>query len=228
MKKLFLLLALILPLCLGVAYADDLDLSFVRENTDYYEMDVEIEDGTAFAFIESTLTASDLAFIHKYDSQTKYSYTQFDILVVDYLSATDAYPVNRLWIYYNADNNHQYINAVTFTIDGTKYTFSDVADAERYTQPDGVYRESLLIKFDYDNLEFLAALERLIPDDLNDLESVQIPMTLHGLEDLEVTLDQSFMLDFIIFRLALLNTNSFDYMGETNGTPMKMTEGLVQ
>lgn len=170
----------------------------------------------------------DLDFVHKYDSQTKYSFTQFDILVIDYLSPAKAYPVHRLWIYYSADNYHQYITAVTFNINGTKYTFSGVADASRYEVTDGVYQESLLIKFDWDNLDFLAALEKLIPEDLDNLDSIKIPMTLHGVEDITVDLDGRFLLDFMFIRLAMLNTNSTNFLDKADGTSLKVTEGLVE
>lgn len=228
MKKLCMLLALLLCVCLVTASAEEYDLSFVRENSKYYELDVEIEDGTGFAFVESVMQPGDLDFVHKYDSQTKYSFTQFDILVIDYLSPAKAYPVHRLWIYYSADNYHQYITAVTFNINGTKYTFSGVADASRYEVTDGVYQESLLIKFDWDNLDFLAALEKLIPEDLDNLDSIKIPMTLHGVEDITVDLDGRFLLDFMFIRLAMLNTNSTNFLDKADGTSLKVTEGLVE
>ena len=228
MKKLCMLLALLLCVCLVTASAEEYDLSFVRENSKYYELDVEIEDGTGFAFVESVMQPGDLDFVHKYDSQTKYSFTQFDILVIDYLSPAKAYPVHRLWIYYSADNYHQYITAVTFNINGTKYTFSGVADASRYEVTDGVYQESLLIKFDWDNLDFLAALEKLIPEDLDNLDSIKIPMTLHGVEDITVDLDGRFLLDFMFIRLAMLITKSSNFLVKADGSSLKVTEGLVE
>lgn len=106
-------------------------------------MDVDVENDVAF--IESALGASGRAYVHKYDSSTRYSTTQFDILVLEYLQ-TSAYPIFRLWINYCADDAYMNITSVSFYVEDQKYTFSGIADAERYTHDENGYVERLLIK----------------------------------------------------------------------------------
>lgn len=221
MKKLSLLLAvLLLFTCCGSALAEDFDLSFVRSKTSLYEIDVEIEDD--IAFIDSTLSASDRSFVHKYESSTRYSTTEFDMLVIQYLKST-AYPVFRLWITYCADNDYLNINAVTFTIGDKKYTFTDIADTDWYVHDEKGYVEQVLIKFDLNNTDFLLALEGLLPETLEEFDGITIPMTLHGREDIQVELGGGFLLDFFVMEQAMIKSNGVGYFEKAHGSPLKIT-----
>lgn len=228
MKKLSLALVLVM-LCsiFTPALAATYDMSYVRSNPDVYTIDVETDGGDSYAFIETQLTTADLSYSHKYDSTVKYSSTRFDILVLDYMSSS-AYPVHRLWIRYNTETKHQYFNAVTFTINGVDYTFTDVGDTDRCTFDGTTYRESLLIKFGWDNLSFLVALEKIMPDTVEELDLVQIPMTLHGTEDIHVMLGGEFLMDFVFFRRAFLESNGSDFLDKADTTPMTVNDPNAQ
>lgn len=223
MKKLSFILALVLMLsCLSCAFADDFDLTIVRENPGIYTLDVDTEDDVAF--VETTLDAARRSFTHKYESTYRYSNTQFDILVIDYLTSSPR-PVHRLWITYCADDNYMNITGVSFEVGGKKYTFSDIADPDWYEKDENGYLERVLIKFDMDNLDFLIALEDAIPRDLHQLADAEpITMTLHGRENITVSLGEGFMLDFLLSKVALFETNATDYLSQTTGSPMKVTD----
>ena len=216
MKKLSLMLVLVL-LCsiFTSAMAESFSLSYIRSKPDWYE----IEDKGDHAFVSSKLTPADLCFHHKYDSTVKYSRTYFDMLVLDYNTASP-YPVNRLWLVYNTEDGFQNFDSVTFHINGTDYTFTGVGNADRRTIDNGTYRESLLIKFDWSNLSFLSAVEKLIPDSYEELEKIKISVTLHGKEDIEIELGGMFIMDFMFFREAMFETNAVDYLDKADGNPL--------
>lgn len=219
MKKLYALVALLLCVCLaGTACADIIDLSYV-EDSPLLTLDVESHGDMDVAFIESTLSVSARSFVHKYESETKYSHTFFDILITDYRDSSQEDSAHRLWIYYHADNGYQNIDSVTFNVAGTRYTFTGVSSPSRCEYEDGVYEERLLIKFSVSNMSFLSALEQLIPTD-GSMPDADITMTLHGKEDITVELGSGFMLDFMGLRLAMLNTDCANGLRTTTGTPM--------
>lgn len=216
MKKLSLALVLVLICSLFTsAMAETFSLSYVRSKTDWYE----IADQGSHAFVSSKLTPAELCFHHKYDSTVKYSRTYFDMLVVDYNTASE-YPVNRLWLVYNSENGFQNFDSVTFHINGTDYTFTGVGNADRRTVDNGTYRESLVIKFGWDNLTFLSALEKLIPSEFEELDNIKISVTLHGKEDIEIELGGMFIMDFMFFREAMFKTNAVDYLHKADTTPL--------
>lgn len=222
MKKLVsLCLAIVCLLACMPVHAAEMDLSFVRENENIFTIDVDVENDVAF--VESKLSVADRAFVHQYDSSTRYSSTQFDVLVLDYLKSS-AYPIYRLWITYCADDAYLNITSVSFIIGDQKYTFSDIADADWYTHDDKGYREQVLIKFDEDTLKFLAALEDLTPTSFDDFEGYKLKMILHGREDVEVELGRGFGLDFFCTSKALINIGGLDFLEKCNGSTLKVTD----
>ncbi|MBR4080887.1 MAG: hypothetical protein IKK21_03770 [Clostridia bacterium] len=221
MKKLVsLCLAVLMLLTCLPASAAEMDLSHIRQNTEVFTMDVDVDNDVAF--IESTLSASSRAYVHKYDSSTRYSTTHFDILVLEYLQ-TSAYPIFRLWITYCADDAYMNITSVSFYVEDQKYTFSGIADAERYLHDENGYVERLLIKFNEESLDFLAALERQAPDNYDDFDQYNIKMVLHGREDIEVELGKGFGLDFFAMVTAFINIGGLDYLEKCSGSTMKVT-----
>ena len=94
----------------------------------------------------------------------------------------------------------QNMNSVSFIVDGKKYTFSGIADAEWYVHDENGYVEYLLMKFGMENLSFLAALERVFSDANDGSSAFQAArnascrMILHGCEDIEVELGAGFSL----------------------------------
>ena len=218
MKKLSLILALVMLLgCFGGAFAEDFNLNFVRENSNLYTIDVDSSRG--IAFIESGLTAKDRSFVHKYESSTRYSSTKFDMLVIDY-GTSSQYPVCRLWVNYMSDTGYQNIKAVTFNVNGQQFTFTDIDDPDFMEHDEDGYIERVLIKFDLDNLDFLIALEKMLPDEFEGFDTIKISMTLHGDEDITVELGRGFMLDFFLLQQAILECNAVGEMSKTNGSPM--------
>lgn len=226
MKKLLALLTALLMLTLPLsALASTLDLSFVRNHTDkLYTIDVDT--ASDLAFIESQLSIEGRSFTHKYDSAYRYSYLKWDVLVMDYSAGANAVPCLRLWVVYAADNRHQNINSVTFTIDGVDYTFTGVGSAERRTHDENGYRESMLIKFGMNNLDFLVAMDRVIPDDhdsVDDLANLPITLTLHGDEEFTVHLGSGFVLDFLAMEDAFIESNGLDYFDQDLFTTTPVT-----
>lgn len=224
MKRLLaIILAVIMMSAILCGALAELDLSYIRENPDLYTIDVS--DSGEAAFIETALNTAGRSFTHKYESANRYNSTKFDILVLDYLK-TSAYPVMRLWITYCADDNYMNINSVSFIIDGTKYTFSGVADPEWYTKDDSGYMEQILIRFNQENISFLAAMIGQITGDGDFdqlLESAECKMILHGREDIEVDLGQGFFLDYYAIANAMLQIDGFEYLDKSVGTTMKET-----
>ena len=99
MKKLALLLALVLLVSVisFPASADTIDYSFIEENADVYELEVE-DNGNAF--ISMSLGKNE--FEHKNLVEGYVSLIYSDIIVVDY-NSSDPFPFWRLWIEYTAD-----------------------------------------------------------------------------------------------------------------------------
>lgn len=216
---LLLALALFLPM---MAAAERLDLSKIREAPELFTIDVDAEYDVAF--IETTLSVKERSFVHEFESDVRYSSTMFDVLVRNYFE-TDSYPVFRLWINYCADD-FLYINSVTFELNGVKYTFTGVSDSEwRTTYDDGGIGERLLIKFDYDNLGFLADLESATngidknPDRVDDLN---ITLTLHGIKDVTVQLGEGFWTDFVAMRSGWISTGgvTVENLNKVDGTDL--------
>ena len=223
MKKIFALLLAAVLLCSAMTVAvaaDDLDLSFVRNNKEVYTIDLN-DKGTA-AFIESQLSAKDRSFVHKYESSTRYSNTMFDVLIVDY-DTDDAYPVFRLWISYYADDSYVNLHSASIILGDEKYTFSDIDDPDWRTKDEDGYAEQLLIKFDEETLPFLAKLESMLPDDADDLDDISIKMILHGDEDITVEIGRGFLMDFMFIKTAMININGLQYLERAYGSDMSVT-----
>ncbi len=220
MRKTFALLLALTLLCACFPALAEIDLTYVRENTRYFTMDVNTDEDVAF--ITANLSVEDRSFVHKYESDTRYSFTEFDLLAIDY-SKPSIYIVPRLWIYYAADE-YLMIDSVSFNIDGTRYTFTDVGSADRRTRDDNGCIEKLLIKFSNENLDFLVALANYIKpfDTYDKLKSnAKITMTLHGREDVTVDLTGDFFLDFkVVITGAFLEVDGFSTIDQVIATPM--------
>ena len=226
MKKLFsLFLALALLCSCASSLAAGYDMSYIRDYDSLFTVDVNDDEGVAF--VESVLSASERSFVHKYESDYRYSSTMFDILVIDY-DKSSAYPIARLWITYCADE-YIYYDSVTFTLDGKDYTFTGISDPDWRSEDEKGVVEKALIIFGTDNLEFLAALQDYreqfgsYDELIDEVNGPKVKMVLHGRnEDIAVTLGGGFMLDFaLIIEGAFLETNGLDYIDKvTTSTSM--------
>lgn len=222
MLSLLLCLTCVFSTC-GVAAAatKPLDLTPIRGSSLY---DISVNKDDDVAFITSTLTTADRSFNHKYENDYLYSSTEFDIIVINYFE-DNAYPVFRLWIYYTADD-YNYNTGVTFTLGGKDYTFSGISGSDSLTKKDNGVCEDLLIKIGTDNADFLLALleygKPFEAEGFDNYKDIAIPMTLHGVEDINVTLDAGFLLDFYALINAFSNINGIDYLSKANATSMKV------
>jgi hypothetical protein len=225
MKKLILFLLVATLLCsLSPAMAATIDLSAIQAQDNLYTVDIS-DDGDA-AFIESNLSAEARSFVHKYESSTLYSSTEFDVLIVDYQQSSN-YPVFRLWIVYCADNGYINADSVTFQVGKKQFTFTDISDEDwlTYDKENG-YMEEMLIRFGEDNVDFLLALEEAIKgksESVETLNEVGIKMVLHGKEDLVVELGSGFLLDFMALKSAWLDLDGVSYIDDINGNDMTVT-----
>lgn len=226
MKKVFafLMIGMLLLASMSTAFAATIDLSPIEEQSSIYTVDVN-SDGEA-AFIESALGAKERSFVHKYESTYLYSTTKFDVLIVNYNQSSN-YPVFRLWVTYCADNGYQNIDSATFVLGNKQYTFTEIDDPDwlQYDKEKG-YIEEVLIRFNMENVDFLLALEEAIKgksDTVEDLESVDIKLVLHGKEDIVVELGSGFWLDFMALKSAWLDVDGTSYLEDIIGTDMSVT-----
>ncbi len=227
LTALFLLL-LILIGSAAAAESGTFDLSHFRENDNLFTIDVNKDSGVAF--IETALSSELRSFQHEYESDSYYSCTKFDILARDYFKSSP-YPVYRLWIEYTG-TKFNYTTSITFHVDSTDFTFSDVSNADRILElSNGDASEDRLIIFDGDNLSFLAALENNLTSVMEDEnwmkngvpEEKRARMTLHGIKDIEVTLDDGFYFDFLLFKGGMFNGGGYSSLFDTSGAPMEET-----
>lgn len=223
MKKLTsLFLALVILMCPLMAMAESFNKSVLKG--EYFDsvatLDIS-DDGTA-AFVETQLTAANRSFSTPYEHPDYYNVTLWDMLVLDY-NTSDPSPRLRVWVRYYGT---QYLNieGVSFVLDGTTYTFTDVASDSRkqHIADKDAYNERALIIFDTENLEFLAALEGYCEsfDSVEEMDAHPITMILHGDTDVTVSLDSGFMLDFLIVSDLFIEAGGLDYLQYAGGNPM--------
>lgn len=213
-----LVICVIMPIC---ANAGGFSVASMDSLSEIITIDVDRDADVAF--VESKLPTKERAFTHKYESNTRYSSTEFDMLVINYFES-NAYPIFRLWINYCADDFLN-INSVTFELDGVKYTFSGIADRDwLYSYDDGI-EERLLIKFGISNLSFLAALENKFSEinDISEIDQLDISLTLHGSENITVKLDSGFWLDFFALKSAWILSGGAteEYLKKVTASEMK-------
>ena len=116
MKKTVCLVLAVLLLCLGAAASaseNTFDLKPLQENQ-YLTIDVNEEQNVAF--VESFLQDGDTAFSHKGESDSKYSFTWFDLLILNYGDESSAFPVMRLWVEVCTKDVKYDFDSITFTI----------------------------------------------------------------------------------------------------------------
>lgn len=218
-----LLVILVLLANFSTAVASTLDLSPIEAKSSLYTIDLSSDKDAAF--IETTLTAMERSFTHKYDSSKLYSTTKFDVLVVNYQTPSN-YPIFRLWVSYCADDAFQNIEKATFAMGNKQYTFSDISDPDWlvYDAESG-YTEDVLIRFNEDNLSFLMALEEMTTGKgtIEELNQSDLRLILHGNEDIEITLGSGFLLDFIAIKNAWLTLNGKEYLDKVTGSDMSVT-----
>ena len=224
MKKALALLCALVLLLHALPAVADFNLNYFTENSSIFTIDVNKEKSVAF--IETVMSAQELAFEHKYESPTQYSLLRNDILVLDYFS-TNRSPVFRTWIYY-CTTKPIYVHSVTFELDGTAYTFTDVASSDRVITNEQDTEEDLLIRYGGNNSDFLAkvmaeaasyAFSHYGDDGDPNVQPPKMKMILHGIEDIELDVPDGFWTDFALLTVALVTTESLGQIGKNTGTP---------
>ncbi len=182
--------AFLLALCLLTGFAlAEVDLSYVRESPNIFTVE---DDDPELIYIYDTYSAEDLHFIHAHESDYRWSFTYFELAILD--GEMPIYPMMR--VIYNADDPLN-LHAVSFDVDGTRYTF-DVSDSVNTEKDEQSTTESAIIFFSSENFAFLNALTAVTDryGTAEEMRTVRINAVLHGDEDLTVTLNENFLLDF--------------------------------
>jgi len=227
MKKTVCLVLAVLLLCLGAAASaseNTFDLKPLQENQ-YLTIDVNEEQNVAF--VESFLQAGDTAFSHKGKSDSKYSFTWFDLLILNYGDESSAFPVMRLWVEVCTKDVKYDFDSITFTIDGKAYTFTGLYSADFVEEGEGGENlQRMLLKFGTENLEFLVALEALFQgtSSYEELMAISIPVVLHGTEDVSTEMGGAMLMDFMAIEDAYFSCNGASYLSLAASTPMTVAD----
>lgn len=225
MKKVICLL-LVCAMLFGAAsvWADDpFDLSYVRSHTSDYE--IEVNESKNCAFIYSNLSIKDKAFTHPDSSDSYYSYLEWDILVLDY-SKSSRYPIFRLWIVTVNESSYKNFTSVSFIFGGKEYTFTNIASSDRFEIKKGDYQQTMLVKFGFDNIDFvidlLTYLETMVSAGNSNYD---VKMILHGDVDYTISLSENNLLDFAKIATALTGCNGASMLGKaTDPNPLTIRD----
>ena len=225
MKKLTaLILALIMLLSCAVTAMAEFDRSVLTDETAQSLIVLEFDETNTNAYIESRLERSALAFDHPNAHPDEPSLVEFDMIVLDY-HTDDPYPALRLWVRYRG-TEYLYIDGISFEVDGLTYRFDVVGDPSRIYDENGKYSENALVVFGLNQSLLISGLLGYMQqfDGIDQLEGASVKMILHGATDVEVTLNQAFLLDFLTVANFYATSGSMDYMVGIEGTAMTITE----
>lgn len=221
MKKVFsflLSVILLVSLCAPAFAESKFDFSFVRENSDTYEVSVDSDQNCAFVTTKTSVSLR--SFSHDLESSVRYSSFESDILVNDYYGKTP-HGVLRTWITYAADEELN-ITSVSFFLGDKEYIFSGIGNPKwHHTFEDGIVEQVLII---YDNssehLDFMTAITEIMPDTLDD--SVSVKMVLHGVQDVTATVGLGPLMDLLAMVNAFLSSNG--QLGDATGSTLKIVD----
>lgn len=216
MKK---MVALILLITVMISYQSSalasIDLSAIKNN-DLYKMDMD-DDGDVYI----SLNFEEPLFYHANSIDEYPSYVYTDIIILDYFS-TSPRAVWRMWVNYSA-SKYMGLNAISIVMDNTEYEFLNVGGTNRMKDFGTNTREEGCIVFGIDNADFWVAF-LLKCEDLNSIEQMEnwsFPMTLHGLIDVETTLDVDALLELYAMGEAMLKIAGIDGMMLEGATEVK-------
>lgn len=228
MKKLVCIILIFSLLMTSIAFADDLDYSYIKACNDVYTIDIN-DDGNAF--ITPAVGTDDLKIVHKYSLDDHPSFIYSDIIVLDYYG--DPTPVWRIWINYVARHNLG-ISSVTINLpkfdinsnaitDGIRsYTFTGIGGKDQIESHDGYISETPCIVMGSNNMLFWAELI-MIYESLSNFDQLlefTIPITLHGtIEDVETEISGMVNADLWLAAEAAYHLNMNSLL-EEEGTKM--------
>lgn len=230
MKKLFAaILALIMILSLASALADPVfDMATYSEYDSLFDIQEDPESHNAF--VMTKMETESLAYTHKYESDSLYSFIQSDIIVLDYDSA-EAFPILRTWIYYCADEPLG-IESVSFVVDGITYTLTDVTDGDGGFVDERGSCEELLIIYGTDNWEFFTAMmansisyASMSQNETDTVDPPDMKMILHGKEDVEVDVPANCLFDYGLLAMPFLSSDDWlQFVLEMDGNPCEVID----
>ena len=222
----FFLAALMVLSCAAALADTDWGDAYYAEREDIFGRDIDEENDVCFV-VNNLFDAEHLSFLHKYESDKKWSYMYNDILMRNYSSPKDRFALHRTWLFYCIDGDPLNFNAISFIVDGMQYTFSgDVAQEGWITEEDGTSIQRMLIKFGTNSTEFYSKLVYYAMSYTHQYEMMgenapvpRIRMIFHGDEDIEVTVPGGYLREFASFYEAAQATDS-PYWTTVDGTDM--------
>ncbi len=221
MKKwIALLLTAALLTCCSAALAQ-VDMSSL-ENNDLYRVDVAQDGG--HAFVSMNIVDEALAFSHKYSLSAYPSLAYSDILITGY-KTENANAVWRIWFEYNAEKSLN-IHSITITFGGKDYTFTDLSGANTgMPYADHVWETPCIVlgaaNFDF-WFDFIVACETL--EDKKEIMNWQIPVVLHGDEDVEAAMGGLSALSIYLCGEEMASLIGVEGLFQMNGTPLAVPE----
>ena len=202
-------------------------MDMCRGDADTYMVREYPEQG--WALIASTLESKDTSFVHKYESDYRYSTTAFFLTINDY-QTDDPKVEPELMISYSRDDAPLNITGVTIAFGGRSFTFTGDLSYNQNSGEHG-YTEYVHLTIDQHNQSFLGALAQYIldiggddPESLS-MSNARATIILHGDEDVEAELGEGFFQDYarvIVDPLSRFDLASCFY--EDRG--VQMTEGV--
>lgn len=205
MKRFLSVLTVLFVMFMQVAFAD-FDYAGMKESLsdskEYFDISEDPDTGSSF-ITTNFFAVRGRSFNHKNQSDSHFSYFENDWLVLDYATA-QAKPVRRLW-FFLASKTPLNIESISFSFDNNVCTFSNffhpLMDITQYDNGDSLQKICLImgtdsVKFHDAILQYIYSSNDVSYDAIMDLPPIQ--MTLHGTEDIEAELPNSFLMDFLV------------------------------
>lgn len=200
--------------------AEPFDLSYILDHprtADGTIRIVENPDQTGNAYIYNSFTAEELSFSHPYESNRFYSYADFDIVLTG--AGTEAErPILRLWITLYSDEFSPDISSVSFAINGNEYLFSGLMTDNSVTEIEGTYKQTILIRFDGNGLQFMKNLAFGYLTGASTIRTV-----FHGRKEIETELGDHFWTIFALYWNLYTGSHAENNLGGYEATPMTVS-----
>ena len=183
-------------------------------------LEISTSESTGSIFVTNNLPVESLAFSHDNESDEYYSYTDFDILVMD-PDTDEVCPVLRMWIYLNTKEGFMDISSVTFTVMGKEYTFSELSEEDDFEEREKDFCQTMLIRFDQNSWSFLSdlAMERAFAQ-LEGAEPMRV--VFHGKQDLETEMGSNLLEPFALYWEMYEESNGMLCLDGYSGNPMEV------
>ncbi len=203
MKRFLSVLTVCFLMFLQAAFADFSYSSLkesLKEKEDFYTINENKDTGSSFV-TSVFFTIAERSFEYKNQSEDYYSFFKNDWLILDYAKA-QATPIRRLWIYLSSKTPLN-ISSATFSFNDNVFTFSNfyhpMIDITQYDNDDSLQTICLImgkdsVEFHNAMIQYIYSQNETTYDSVMELQKVKL--TLHGKEDIEVELPNTFIMDF--------------------------------